>query len=362
MYREPNQRPSIRLVFARTSRDARVRLRLTQRQVADSVGVSRGYIAAIEGSLANPSLDVVDRISRALGLEAELVLRPPLVLGAHGQRDLVHARCTGYVERRLRTAGWRTAREVELILGRSHGWIDVLAFHPRSETLLVIEIKTRLDDLGAIERHLGWYGRSAGDTARRLGWQPRRITSWLLVLASDEVEGVIRHNSDLLARAFPLRARAMLEWLSAGNDSVTGRGLAMLDPASKRREWLTVPCRRPALPRHLCRLRQCRSTARLVTSRKIMATGWSSRAGRAWRPVTGLLRYCEAHLRDRRLVVEVKRGADCRIRVATTLRYQERAPEPRNRRLNRASPPNNRRRTRGGRTAEDPNGSGSGTS
>lgn len=211
---------------------------MTQRQVADAVGLSRGYIAAIERLRANPSLDVVDRISGALGLEAELVLRPPMVIGAHGQRDLVHARCTGYVERRLRTAGWQTAREVEVIQGRSHGWIDLIAFHPVTETLLVIEIKTRLDDLGSVERQLGWYGRSAGDAARRLGWRPRRIVSWLLVLASEEVENVVRHNRDVLRRAFPFRAREMLEWLSDGGHPVVARGLAMLDPASKRQDWL----------------------------------------------------------------------------------------------------------------------------
>jgi transcriptional regulator with XRE-family HTH domain len=239
---QAGQPESIRIVFARACRDARIRLRLTQQQVADAVGLSRGYIATIERGRGNPSLDVVDRVSRALGLEAELILRPPVVVGTYKQRDLVHARCSGYVERRLRSAGWQTAREVELVLGRSHGWIDIIAFHPGTGTLLVIEIKTRLDDLGSVERQLAWYGRSAGDAARRLGWRPQCVVSWLLVLASEEVERVVHDNRDLLSRAFPWRARAMMEWLSQGGDSVVDRGLAMLDPASRRRDWL-VRCR-----------------------------------------------------------------------------------------------------------------------
>lgn len=237
MYQGPTHRPSIRVTFSRIARDTRLGLRLTQQQVADAVGVSRGYIAAIENRRANPSLDVVDRMSQALGLEADLVLRQPVVIGG-GQQDLVHARCCGHVERRLRTAGWHTAREAEVIQGRSHGWIDVIAFHPGTETLLVIEVKTRLDDLGLVERQLAWYGRSAGDAARRLGWRPRRIVSWLLLLASDEVDTVIRQNGEALGGAFPLRARGMLRWLSEGTHPVVGRGLAMVDPASKRREWL----------------------------------------------------------------------------------------------------------------------------
>jgi len=238
MNHRPGPPPSLRDAFARASRDARKRLRLTQRQVAEAVGVSRGYIAAIELLRANPTLDVVDRISGALGLEAALILRQPIVIGANGQRDFVHARCSGHVERRLRIGGWMTAREVELTQGRSHGWIDLIAFNPVSQTLLVIEIKTRLDDLGSVERQLGWYARSAGDAARRLGWHFRRVVSWLLVLASDEVETVIRANRDLLGRAFPLRAPAMLEWLSKGHPVDLHHGLAMIDPMSKRRDWL----------------------------------------------------------------------------------------------------------------------------
>lgn len=138
----------------------------------------------------------------------------------------------------MRTAGWQIAREVQVVQARSHGWIDVLAFHAEDETLLVIEIKTRLDDLGAVERQLGWYGRSAGDVARRLGWTPRRIAIWLAVLSSDEVEAVITNNAGLLRSRFPVRAREMLAWLSDRRHSTTGWRLALLDPTSKRRDWL----------------------------------------------------------------------------------------------------------------------------
>jgi transcriptional regulator with XRE-family HTH domain len=233
----------MRLVLGRQSKQARLALRLTQRQVATAVGVSRGYIANIEGGRANPTLAIVDRLSRVLELDAELVLRRPAISptdglrGPTGQRDLVHARCSGYAERRLTAAGWQVAREAEVVQGRAHGWIDLLALHPRTEALLVIEIKTRLDDLGLVERQVGWYGRSAADVARRLGWRPRRVVSWLLLLASDEVEWSIRNNREALGTSFPMRAREMLAWLQ-GDHPVAGRGLALIDPSSKRRKWL----------------------------------------------------------------------------------------------------------------------------
>ena len=211
---------------------------MTQNQLAISAGVTRGYIANIERGRGNPSLELVDRIAAALELEIELVARSPVVIGADRQRDLVHARCSGHVDRRLRAGGWLTTREVEIAQGRSHGWIDLLAFDPKTGTLLVIEIKTRLDDLGAIERQLGWYERASFDVARRSGWRPRRTIGWLLVLASDEVEAVLRSNRELLAQAFPTRARAMADLLAAPETATGRRGLALIDPTTKRRAWL----------------------------------------------------------------------------------------------------------------------------
>lgn len=233
-----SERSRLRRSFAAVARDTRIRLRRTQREVATDAAVSRGYVARVEVGTANPTLDAVDRISHALGIEAELIFRTSTIVGSTTQRDVVHAHCAAYVERRLQTAGWLTAREVEVVQARSHGWIDVLAFNPEDETLLVIEIKTRLDDLGSVERQLGWYGRSAGDVARRIGWTPRRIVIWLVVLASDEVEAVISSNVDVLRHRFPMRAREMLAWLSEGQHPTTGWGVAMVDPTSKRRDWL----------------------------------------------------------------------------------------------------------------------------
>jgi hypothetical protein len=131
-----------------------------------------------------------------------------------------------------------TAREVEVVHARSHGWIDLLAFDPRTGTLLVVEIKTRLDDIGAVERQLGWYQRSGFEVARRLGWQPRRVLGWLLILASGEVEAVLRANQELFSRAFPVRARSMSALVAHPDEPVGGHGLALIDPVRKRVAWL----------------------------------------------------------------------------------------------------------------------------
>jgi hypothetical protein len=155
------------------------------------------------------------------------------------QRDAGHLRCATYGARRLELDGWLVATEVEVGGDRSRGWIDLLAFHPPTRTLLVIEIKTELHDLGAIERSLGWYQREAWSVARRLGWRPARVVGSLLVLATEANDRRIRENSGSLRRAYPLRWRALASIVGAAADPPTpGWALAMLDPRSRRADWL----------------------------------------------------------------------------------------------------------------------------
>lgn len=232
-------RAPIRTTLARACRDTRLALGMTQQAVASRAGVTRSYIAQLERGNANPSIRRVEAIAQALGLEVDLAIHRPTIIGGPRVRDAVHARCSAYVGRRLRSLGLEVAREVEIVHGRSHGWIDLLAYDPRTRTLLVIEVKTRLDDLGAVERQLGWYERAAWDRARELGWEPRRIRSWLLVLASEEVEGVLAGNRRYVNEALPVRAREMaMELLSGAPSTATGRGLALIDPSSRGHDWL----------------------------------------------------------------------------------------------------------------------------
>lgn len=232
-------RTSIRTTLAQACRDTRLAMGLTQQAVAERAGVTRSYIAQLERGTANPSIRRVEAIVQALGLEVDLAIHRPSIVGGPRIRDAVHARCSAYVGRRLHGHGLEVAREVEIIHGRSRGWIDLLAYDPRTRTLLVIEVKTRLDDLGGVERQLGWYERAAWDRARELGWEPRRIRSWLLVLASDEVESVLASNRPYIAAAFPVRAREMARLLVPDAPATaTARGLALIDPSSRGRDWL----------------------------------------------------------------------------------------------------------------------------
>lgn len=237
----------IRVAFGRACLATRVGLDVSRDALARRVGITPGYLGRIERGDANPSVRLVEDIATALGIELLLSFKGPIFPAGTRTRDDVHARCSAYVDRRLRGLAWETAREVEIVHGHSHGWIDLLAFDPRTQTLLIIEIKTRLDDLGAIERQLAWYERMAWQPARARGWRPVRVVSCLLALASDEVERVVRAHRDLMAIAFPLRAAAVMSGTTRPGD----RGFALIDPASRRKEFLirtSVDGRRSRLP------------------------------------------------------------------------------------------------------------------
>lgn len=242
---------TLRISFGRACLEARHSLDVSRAAVADRVGVSARYLAMIEAGTANPTLRLVETLVAALGLEAQLLVRAPIFPAGSRVRDSVHARCSAYVDRRLRAAGWATRREVEVVSGRSHGWIDLLAFDPATETLLIIEIKTALEDFGALERQLSWYERLAPNAARRAGWTARRTASIVLALAAEEVERIALAHRELLAMAFPERAPTIRALVADPGSPMSGRGFALIDPRSRRRDWLlrtALDGRRSRLP------------------------------------------------------------------------------------------------------------------
>ena len=167
-------------IIARAAADLRDIHGWTQDELAARAGISQGMISAIEHARV-PGLTMAraEQVLGALGATLVISVDAPFLGDRDRQRDPAHARCSAYVTARLRRAGWEVAAEVEVGGDRSRGWIDVLAFHPSTRQLLVIEIKTEIRDLGAIERTLGWYERESQWSARRLGWQASTPTGCL---------------------------------------------------------------------------------------------------------------------------------------------------------------------------------------
>ncbi len=219
----------------------RLAIRWSQRELSRRSGVPQSIISRIEAArMDRLSLTTVAALVEAMGGRLRIEVDAPHVGDRRRQADPAHARMSGHVARRLEGLGWRVASEVEVGGDRSRGWIDLLAFHPETRLLLVIELKTELHDLGAIDRSLGWYQRSAWAASRRLGWRPASVAGCLLLLMTRQNDADVRFNRESLGRLFPGRAQDLSACLDGRQPGlgISGRALAMIDPRSKRRAWI----------------------------------------------------------------------------------------------------------------------------
>jgi transcriptional regulator with XRE-family HTH domain len=230
--------PAARTV-ALAVRDLRLALGWTQTDLACRARVSQSLVSAVETMvLPDLTLATATRLLETMGARLSVSVSPPFLGDRERQKDAAHARCTNYVARRLEAKGWRVAAEVEVGGDRSRGWIDVLAYHPGRRITLVIEVKTEIHDLGAIERSLGWYEREAWAASRRVGWRPNSIVAGLLLLATGANDTRATDNRDALRRGFPMRARDLAKLVAGEDASEIGRFVAMIDPRSRRDAWL----------------------------------------------------------------------------------------------------------------------------
>jgi len=230
----------LRLRIGGIVKDLREAIRWSQRELSSRSGVSQSLISAIEnGRVSALTFRTVVRLVEAMGGRLVVDVARPFLGDRPLQRDAVHARCVAFVAARLRAAGWLVATEVEIGADRSRGWIDVLAYDPRTGYVLVIEIKTEVQDLGGIERSLGWYEREAWSAARRRSWRPARVRGCLLLLATTVNDERVRQNRSSFSTGFPVRWRSLAEIVAGRPDPEgTDRSIAMIDPSSRRRDWL----------------------------------------------------------------------------------------------------------------------------
>ena len=221
-------------------RDLRRSIGWSERELAARAGVSQSLVSFIErGRLHNLSFESAGRLLEAMGGRLIIDAAAPFLGDRERQREPAHVRCATYVVRRLERDDWQVATEVEIGGDRFRGWIDVLAYNAARRLLLLIEINTEIHDLGAIERALGWYERECWSAARRMGWYPDRLLSSLMLLSSAANDVRIRENRDSLARLFPVRASELAAYLrDPGRPVRPGRSLALIDPLSRRRDWL----------------------------------------------------------------------------------------------------------------------------
>ena len=197
-------------------RALRHRLGRRQQDLAARAGVSHDLVSLVErGRLEEVTLRRLRRIARQLDAEFVNLLR---WRGGDLDRlvDEAHARLVGLVTETLGVSGWQVRLEVAYSVYGERGSIDVLAWQPGAQLLLVVEVKS---ELVAVEETLRKHDEKARLAAKiagdRFDWRPRSVAR-LLVLPSlaTQRRRVDRHAA-VMDTAYPLRSVALRRWLSS---------------------------------------------------------------------------------------------------------------------------------------------------
>jgi transcriptional regulator with XRE-family HTH domain len=201
-------------------RSLRHRLRLTQQEVADAARISRRKVSELENqNLARLRWPEVRLNVEWRGAAIDRLL------------DEGHARLVGEVVAVLSEFGWLCEVEVTFSEFGDRGSIDVLAWHPIEQALLVVEVKTELGSVDGLLRPLDVKVRLAAGVARdRFGWRDARVIGRVVVLPENSTaRRTIERQSAVLGAALPAGSRDVRRWLRKPRGTL--RGLWFLSSA-----------------------------------------------------------------------------------------------------------------------------------
>jgi len=113
-----------------------------------------------------------------------------------------------------RWPGWVIAPEISFSIRGERGVIDILAWHPATRTLLVIELKTDIVDVNELMGTLDRKRRLAPVIARERGWYPETVGVWLIVADSSTNRRRVASHRATLRAAMPTDGRTVAGWLN----------------------------------------------------------------------------------------------------------------------------------------------------
>jgi DNA-binding XRE family transcriptional regulator len=211
----------------------------SQRRLAAEAKVSRWSIVTVEGGRDDQlPLAVLVAIIAAVGgyLSVRIMF--------HGEvldrlRDKRHAALVEGMVERLRADGWDVATQVSFNDFGERGSIDILAFHASTRTLLVIEVKTVVPDVGGSLATLDRKVRLAPEIARTRGWNPRIVARLLVMAETSTVRRRIAAHEATFANAFPARNVEVNRWLRAPVGSISGLMILSTDREGDKRRGPT---------------------------------------------------------------------------------------------------------------------------
>ena len=158
-------------------------------------------------------LGTIRVVAAALDARFDAVVRwhggdlPRLLGGRHAAMHEVIARYFAALP------GWVIEPEVSFSIYGERGIIDVLAWHPTTRILLVIELKTEVIDLNEMLGTLDRKRRLASKVAIERGWDPVAIGTWVVVADSRTNRRTIAAHATVLRAKLPTDGRGVGRWL-----------------------------------------------------------------------------------------------------------------------------------------------------
>jgi hypothetical protein len=209
--------------FGRDVRLLRRRKAWTQARLAAEARLPRWVVGTIEVGRG-------DRIAiwRLAAVAAALGARLSVRILFQGEgldrlRDRRHASLVEQLVNRLRADGWLVATEVSFNVYGERGSIDILALHPASGALLVIEVKSVVPDVGGMLMTLDRKVRLAREVAsKQLGWRATSVSRLLVLPEERTARRRVAEHATTFETSFPTRNVAVKRWLRAPGGSISG--------------------------------------------------------------------------------------------------------------------------------------------
>jgi transcriptional regulator with XRE-family HTH domain len=179
--------------------------------------VSRAECGAVEGLTVGSLSRLVETLDATLVIEIRWQ-------GADLDRliDRQHAHLQEAAAQRLASRGWIVQAEVSFNHFGDRGSCDLVARHPGTGTLLVVEVKSRIGNLQELLRRLDVKARLGDLLTRQLGSPPPRKVVRALVLADGRTSRRVIDSHAALFNAFGMRGRAAVAWLRVPSAAVGG--------------------------------------------------------------------------------------------------------------------------------------------
>lgn len=199
--------------LGRVVRALRRRRGWRQADCARLASVHRSTWSLLErGHLGGMTLETIRHCLEAIGVRLDLA---PRWRGADLERllDENHSRLAAMLQRRLLGWAWTARSEVSFNHYGDRGRVDILAWHPKTRVLLIVEVKTEIADVQALLGSLDVKRRLGATLAGQAGWARPMAVATLLVVAEGATNRRRIKRVEPLFAQFDRRGRSALSWL-----------------------------------------------------------------------------------------------------------------------------------------------------